>query len=142
MFYFAKKDITFSSVGARFWGRRNIEKEHLIRLLETRPPRVTIEYTTIEDKSESMDGLKKKLLSDLEKCLLPRRTGIALKKIKKIILCHNSKKSAHWEKTFLEKYPEHNIKLEIFGVDSFSTYIQNHPDLADWFLDIPYQRMN
>jgi hypothetical protein len=92
---------------------------------------VFVEYTV------QKEGLYKKILSDLDKCLDETFTGIEKAKIQEIIYCHTAQLYPHQLEELNYLCEQHNIRLRIIGIDQLSQDLyQKYPRIAKDFLNV------
>lgn len=92
---------------------------------------VFVEYTV------QKEGLYKKMLSDLGKCLNETITGIQKAKIQEIIYCHTAQLYPHQLEDLDNLCEQHNISLRIIGIDQLSQDLyQKYPIIAKEFLNV------
>lgn len=89
------------------------------------------EYTT------QQEGLYKKLKSDLDKCFNEAKTGVPIKKIEEIVVCHTSILNPDEEDKLREECQKRKVNLSIFGIGRISQDLyQKYPQIARDFLNI------
>src|SRR5574344_1408963 len=88
--------------------------------------------------SSSTAGPKKKILSDVKKCLDPAKTKISVSQIKKIIFCDNADHpSADYSKDAEALCQTSHIELEVFERDDLAFLIKDrYPSLANECLEM------
>lgn len=93
---------------------------------------IFVEYTTQQLTS------RKKLETDIDKCLNPQKTGIPLENISEIIICYLGTLTPEDIYILNEKCIKQNIILSLFNIDAIALSIQNsYPVLAKEYLSLP-----
>ena len=84
------------------------------------------------------DSIYSKIKADIDKCMNPEKTGVALSDIDEIVCCHTSSNlSAGDDQRLHQLCEEKGIKLSLFSVDEMAQQIySNYPGLARDFLGI------
>lgn len=82
------------------------------------------EYTT------QKNDVYEKLKSDLRKCFDEAKTGVPVRNIEEVVLCHTSTLSAIEENTLAEECQKRGVNLNIFGIGPLSS------DLSEKYLSL------
>jgi hypothetical protein len=87
--------------------------------------------------SVQSDGGYAKILGDLDKCLDEEKTGIALEKIDRIILCCTFQLSPQQINMIQEKGASRSCVVRVVGIDTLSwNLLQKYPDIAKEYLAV------
>ncbi len=90
------------------------------------------EYTTI-----SKDQVYSKYSDDIAKCLDENKTGIAISKIKEIVLCYTSDLSAENIDRLREQCEKEKVNLNLFGLGAISyDLLEKYPSISKDYLGI------
>lgn len=88
--------------------------------------------------SSQKKNLASKFEDDINKCLDETKTGVAIKSISEIILCHLAKLSTDEINRLTQLCKSNSIKLTLYGVDPIALSIQStYPRLSELYLDLP-----
>lgn len=94
---------------------------------------IFVEYTT------QKSNLVPKIIDDLEKCFNEEETGIKCSDIDKVLYFHTSSNiTPKQDKTIHDYAEQHNVFVELTGIDTFSNVLfNNHKFLVKKYLGIP-----
>lgn len=92
---------------------------------------VFVEHTT------QQNDVYEKLKGDLMKCFDEAKTGVPVRKIEEVVLCHTSNLSAKEQSTLAEECQKCGVNLNVFDIGQLSHDLyQKYPSLARDFLGV------